>query len=455
MKIEKSKEELINFLINDINLIKDDQKKVETIKEGLKEYKILTGKTQELISKVDEEMLDNIDMRVLILLTEQVYKITKEENLKVENYFNEKEIKTAKQYDYQYENTEEQIELPLTMENVLQIDTQNYLTFWDAKFANKLLSDLLIYNPETQRESKIIKRNNQVEFAIKLYPKSVKEMTAKLLQGKLHYTTITINALVGTAESGNELTYNHRKQELTVNEGTALNILDGMHRLTAIKNALEQNPDLKHVVQVAVKNFNLSQAKEYLAEVSKQNAVSKTRIKELEKGRFADITVDYLKRESDLRDRISSTSDVHYIANQIVSYDVISDTVDDEFNIASRFQADEVGKKLSNFFYYLFGQFPDEFINSVSTVKKQSFINANKMFAGYIVLAKRMDQENIPFEKVKTIIDNIDFSRSNPLWREIGFIGKDSTTNMNTAKNIRKYFNELDLKLLLGEKSNV
>lgn len=453
MKIDKSKEELIEFLINDINLIKTDKKKVDSIKEGLDKYKILPGITQEILNKADE-MLDDLDLRILILLTEEVYKVTKEENLKIDTYFNPKEIKTAKQYDYEYENEEEKIRLPLTMENVLQIDSQNYLTYWDAQFANKLLSDLLVYNPETQREARVIKKNNQVEFAIKLFPQSVKEMTAKLLQGKLHYTTITINALVGTAESGNELIYDPKKQELTINEGTALNIIDGMHRLTAIKNAIEQNPNLKHVIQVAIKNFNLGQAKDYLAEVSKQNAVSKTRIKELEKSRFSDIVVDYLKRESDLKDRISSESAVHYVANQIVSYDVLSDTINDEFEIASRFQADEIGKKLSSFFYYLFGHFPEEFINSVLEVRRKSYINANRMFVGYIVLARRMDEENIPFEKVKTIIGNIDFSKENPLWKDIGFLGRYGTTDVYTSRNVLKYFRELDLQSLMEEKSN-
>ncbi|MGE8080950.1 DNA sulfur modification protein DndB [Peribacillus loiseleuriae] len=452
MIVNKSPDELIEYLLLNLKLVKENDKKINKIKNELvTNNNFIPGAAQELINSTEDDLSD-LDLRLICLLTEHIYVATGDKKLKTDEWFTPKEIKTSMLYDYAYETHVDSIKLPLTMPDpFLKIDDKNYIGYWDAQFANQLLSDLLSYNPETQRETRKIQRNNQIEFAIKIYPHSIKEMTAKLLKGKLGYTTITINALVGTSDTGKELSYNPKNMTLTVNEGTELNILDGMHRLNAIKNALEINPNLKHKVQVAIKNFNLPQAKEFLADISKQNAISKDRVKELEKNRFSDDAMNYLNLESDLKDRISVDGHVSVGSNEIVRYGVLSDAINSEFIMKSRLDADKVGERLSKFFYYLFGLYPDEFINDVNRIKKKSYINTNRMFAGYVVLAKRMVEENISFENIKDILDSIDFDRKNPLWKEIGYVNSSGAFHSGSEKNIMNFFRNLDLKKSMEE----
>ena len=354
MKQGKTKEELKELLLVNIDKIRHDKKIINKIKKGMGEYNIPPGRTQKLINDFEELSIE-LDLRVLCLLTEQVYLRTGDINIKFDDWFTEPEVKTSRTYDYAYETEEEKIEFPYTFHNVTKIDNENYMTYWDIKFANKLLSQVLRYNFDTQREAKFVKRNDKIEQVVKLYPQSIKEITERLLKGNLFITNITINALVGTAEEGNELSYDDKKMELTVNKGTFLDILDGMHRLTGAKNALEINPDLDHIFQVSIKNFNLSKAGKFLGEISKQNAISKTRIKALEKERLADTVVDYIKNESDLKNRISQTEDVHYVNNEIVSYNSLADSIDEEFNLKSKLEATKLGKYLTEFFDYLIG----------------------------------------------------------------------------------------------------
>ena len=93
----------------------------------------------------------------------------------------------------------------------------------------------------------------------------------------------------------------------------------------------------------------------------------------------------------------------------------------------------------------------EEFIEHVNKVKKESLINANVMFAGYIVLAKRMQQEGISIENLSDILDSIDFSRENEMWREIGVLDDNKRIAMGARKKVKEYFNNIKF---LGEVIN-
>jgi hypothetical protein len=75
----------------------------------------------------------------------------------------------------------------------------------------------------------------------------------------------------------------------------------------------------------------------------------------------------------------------------------------------------------------------------------------NSMFVGYIVLARRMYESNIKARDIRKIIKNIDFSRENDTWKEIGVLDqKGNLTETNKArKAIRDYFNKLDIEVMV------
>lgn len=445
MKPGKNREELQDALIIAIDKIKHDKDKVEKIKKGLYKHYISGGDVQNYINNAETELKKIDDLRLLCLLTEQLYVVSGDLSINPNDYFTKVEIKKSKEYVAIEE--EDKLEFPIVLDNVMMVDEGSYITFLDVKFIKKLLdSQILRYNFDTQREARFVKRRGSVERVAKVNQKSVKEIAQLLLDGMLEITTLTFNALVGRAESGEELIYDARKMQLTITEGSFLDILDGYHRILGTIRALEMNPNIDFKFQVAIKNFNITKAQRHLAQISKINEISRVHIQALEASRYADTVVKHLREESDLRGRISQTNRVNTsVNNELVSYNTLADTIEEEFKMVSRKEAMDVANYLTDFFDYLIGSFPNEFIENVQETKENSLINENQMFAGYIILARKLKEENMTFTYISDIIKSIDFSKNNPLWEKEGIL-TDGKINQNTRKNIKKFFRELDIK---------
>lgn len=423
--------------------IKDDKKVVDQIKKRLLKYNITEGTTQRLF--IYPEEIKNIDLRFLCLFAEEMYNVTKKEIINPKNHFTDTEIKSSKAYDGTLE-VESPLKLPLTLKNVLMINNEDYITKMDIKFIKKLMdSKLLRYNFETQREAKFVKRKDTIEKVININKKSVNEICNELLKGNLFTTTITFNCLAGTSDSGDELIYDAKSMELIITEGTQIDIIDGYHRVLGALKALEINPELDFEFQVAIKNYNIRTAQQYIAQIATVNEINKTHIESLKASRRSDDVVRQLQRESDLGELIS-TSHIFKASNKIVSYKILADTIEEEFDMKTKRDAMEVAEYLIEFFDYLLGSYPDAFITDYNSVNKKSLINANPMFAGYIVLAKRMKDEGIKISKLTKILDQIDFSRDNKQWEKLNIVSNGVLTR-DALKNIKKYFKDMKLEV--------
>jgi DNA-sulfur modification-associated len=428
-----------------IGLIKHDKEKVDQIKSALMEYKLRPGITQKIFNNPQEE-LPEIDLRLMYLITKEVYSKSGKMNIRPEDYFTEFDIKNSKIYNAEVYEEDISMSFPITIDNVLMIDDENYLTVMDIKFIRSLMvNKLLRYNFDTQRDAKYVRRKESTERVANVYMPHVKEITKRLLQQDLSPTTLTFNALVGTADEGDELTYDAKKQQLTINKGVFLDILDGFHRISGFMNALDQYPDLDFTFQVAIKNYNLAQAQRHIAEINTYYKMNQSHKVYLEQTRYSDNVVKHLNRFSDLKGRISTGDHTHSLNDELVTSKTLSDTIDEVFKMSSKKDAQIVGEYLSDFFDYLLGTYKEEFVTNVEETREKSIINANSMFAGYIIIAKKMLDQNIKISKISSILGNIDFSRDNILWTKLGII-EDGIVSKQARKHIKNYFNKYEIE---------
>ena len=441
-KMLKDKKELERNLIDTMEVIKHDKKKINKIKKGLSEYGITAGDVLRYIDHAETEIPQIEDMRILCLLTEQAYIASGNMDIMTSEYFADVEIKQSKQYIPDIENTE--IKLPYTFKKVLRIDDENYLTTINTQVIRHMMnSKLLRYNFDTQRDAKLIKRSNTIQQVANVDMKSVKEIAEHLLKGTLMPTMITFNCLAGTSDSGEEVIYNGKKMELTVTDGTFIDILDGFHRITGVLQAIEINPDLEFDFQLAIKNYNTRTAQLYVGQINTVNKMSEARLQELKESRYSDQVVKQLQRESDLKGISQSTKPSHEM-DQYVSFNVLSDAIDESFNIESKRDAMKVGEYLVKFFDYLVGGNPDAFQTNIKGVNRESIVNSNTIFYGYITLAERMYKEKVSISKLDDILSKIDFSRKNVEWKQLGIL--DSNENITgKTKPIKEYFNTIKI----------
>jgi hypothetical protein len=453
----KPKELLIENLTEVIHSSKLKTKKriVNDIKNHLAaNYDILD--TQGWIN--DPEKLKEVDLRELFLFTEQIFIKTREMDLDINPteyinptaYFTPSEIKESRQFSGLTEIKQNEMEYPITFTNATVVGNSAYMVTMSIQTINKLLdNNLIYYNFETQREAKFVKRKDKIVIEPTLNKNSVREIQDHLLSGTLVPTVLVFNCETRSTDdpSGEEIIYDSKNLELTITKGTRVSITDGFHRITGARNALQINPDLDFNFAVLITNYSTKKAQQYMAQISKANAVSKIRIQELEANRFSDNVVQQLKEESELRGRISQTNRIHHLNRELCSYNVLSDSIDEEFKMETKLDALDVGDYLVKFFDFLIGSHPEEFIHNVEETRKKSLIVENSMFVGYITLARRMKDNNLNPKEIVKIINNIDFSRSNPMWRELGILDeKGNLTETNKArKAIKKYFENIDI----------
>lgn len=438
----KNRAELLEKIEDNIHLISNNRNAVIEIKEELAKYRISEGRVEKYFS--DPEILEDTDVRELALFTEQIYVKTGLQGFNPDAYFTEHEMKEARQYDYMFVHGEEVVVFPLDIENVIHIGNNLYVASLDIQTIAKLMkSKKLNYNYEIQRQATRIVRKDKMMYKPTIYKKNVKEIKELLKKDQLIHTTLAFNAATDFSNNTEELTYNGKRNVLTINEGTRLDILDGYHRCLASQQAYTENPDLNFKFVVMISNYTTAQAQQYQAQLAKATPIPTARVQELEKNRLADTVVQILKSESELRDRVSSSdSRMNITAGELVGYRVLSNAIDREFPMKSTLEAREVAKYLTTFFEYLIGLYPEEFLESRD--QNESIMAYNRLFAGYIGLAAEMKQQDKDFLIMKDILDKINFKKDNPIWEELNIITSEGKINNQIDESkISEYFRGL------------
>lgn len=442
------REELEERLTPFLEQVRNNNHVVDLISKKMLDFNILEGDTINYFNQ--PETIADMDLRALCLFTMFVQEHVRDSSLDITEIFTPNDIKEAKQYNGAFEIEKEEDILPLIIEGADALDSTTILTKLNIQQINKMLDkEILYYDFNTQREAKWKRKGSTIIQTPKINQKSVKEISKCILDDTLVKTVLTFNATIGSSDEENELIYNEKKRTVTITKGTKIAIIDGFHRVKGIQMALAKNPHKEFVFPVLLTNYSVEKAAQYLGQISKANPISKTRAAELLKSRKADEVVQYLKESSELKGRISQTERIHSINNEIVTYNILADTIEKEFKLKTRIDVIKVGKYLSEFFDILMGLYSDAFIDNVVETKNKSLINDNNMFVGYIVLARRLYEQDKPIDinVIEGIMSNIDFSYDNPLWEELA-LTKDGKKNHRThvvRTNIMKYFNRLEI----------
>lgn len=425
-----------------LEVIKPNRSKVNELKKKMSEHGISAGDTQYIIA--GRTPLSELSINILCLLSSKIYEVTELEAGNPTNYFSTQEIKQCQTFEAIIDK--DKISFPYTFSNVTFVREGNFSTTITAQEIKKLMdSNLLTYNFETQREARIEKdKEDQIVLKPNTNPKSVQEISDLLKAGDLETTTITFNALVNTSDGAEELVFDHKDKSLTITKGTQLNILDGYHRISGIVKALSEDETLDAVFDLKILNYSTRRAIKYFNQINKVNPISESRLKETNLSSMATVSFEELKDKCDfLTGKISSSEKIFTSVDQLVSSKVLIDAIDDHFNPANRLEALQVGQYLSKFFETLFIAFPDAFVTKINEIRKKSIINANFMFDGYILLAKKAQEASLSIDTVVQLLKKVDFTRSNELWKQIAILDSDGNITTNPKRKIRSYISDL------------
>lgn len=427
--MKKDRELLENNLAEVLDQVKHKRKDIEAINSELNEYNVPVGTLNSIIT--GHTSFNTLDLALLCLITLAVYKVTNNNSISPYDFFTENEINTSKRYEG---FKKKEITLPITFENVIMMDYESYITKVKMSLLVEMQhSKLIIYNYETQRSAKYKRVKDAVIPTPDVNKKSVKDISEHMINQTYLPDMITLNAYSDEVES---LTYDEKNKTLTINEGAVISILDGFHRLQAGVRAVSLNPDLELEMILSIRSYDIETAKKYFGQINTINPIKPERLRELKSERHSDIVIKNLQKKSDLKGKIASASNISEIANQLTTFDILSFAVDDVFHPTTSLEAREISDYLIDFFNYLVGHYVDEFLINPNEYRK-TYINHPLMFAGYVQIAKKMQDEGRPLKEIKEVIEKIDFSDTKLI--EI-LTDKKGINNKRNRRSIIEYF---------------
>lgn len=214
------------------------------------------------------------------------------EKIPVEKYFSDLEIRKFSSSKYIYKTKEK---YPIVIENILQVADDQWISVVDVNFLKDLYDkQLIIYNPNTQRELKKHIRQGGIYYTININNKSVNEIKGLLKSGQFIPNDLSFNLSLDNPK----VNYDIRKNEFVI-LGGQLDIIDGFHRFKAAMELKGEDKDFNYNFIMKIMNYTEVKANTYIAQEDKRNKISSQYSKALDNTNQTSVIVDKLNTESD------------------------------------------------------------------------------------------------------------------------------------------------------------
>lgn len=415
-----------------------------SIEEYLVEnHKMARGSFQELIANPSK--IENLDLVELSVFVNATHTVTQDDNIKPSNFYKPRDIKKIESYEFAA--IDDSSTLPLTIDGVIKVNEENYLTAISYKnLAKWYVDNIITYNFKTQRLSKksVSKRTGQIKETPDIKKPSVRNIKKLMLEGKYEPSTIIINVLL---DGQSEISY--EEGQLTIHEGSTVNIIDGAHRLEAVVGVMEERPDFEGYLNVDIKHFPLEKAQYLLAITNTTNRFDKTLVKFYSAETMGQKIAKHLMSIDALKNRIETKTGLTK-GITITNFAIVSEAIDAIFapeTPKDRYDAQEV---LVKFFDYFMAVYDEQLIKNREVELKTSWFAHHNLFVGFIAIAKKLYDKygkDFPVDEITKIISGIDFNKeTSPLTNYMGGKGK---VNSNKVKvDIRDFIEKETDRLL-------
>ena len=352
-------------------------------------------------------LLNGLEEDKFICLLNGCYEETKIKEINPTRFFDKEEIEAA----LSYQEDRNEIELPYTFQGVLKGGENSFITILSYKQIYELHNaKLLTYNFDSQRIAK--KRplkNGEVLIEPKVYHKSVSQIYELMKKKKYHPSTIIFNIL---ADGESEIVY--EDGNLTVLEGSQINLIDGYHRVLAISKLLSEQPNFEGYMNVDIKHLDIIDAQELLATTNTTNPFDKTQRMRYANATFGSAIVKELEKLPEFENKISPKGSVSKVFGEYTTFSVMTESIDTIFDIQNSKEKYEISRFLKSFYSYFLSYYENEFKNRFSELESSWFTHHN-MFVVFNVLAKKLYDkygQDCPLDVMPSVLEKIDFRKN-------------------------------------------
>lgn len=200
-------------------------------------------------------------------------------------YFSNLEIRKFSNAKYEFVTEEK---YPYIIEGVTEVAADQWVTVMNLDVIKDMYDkQLLIYNPNTQRELKKKIRNGEVYYTINICKASVNDIKNDLLSGIFVPNDLSFNLNLDNPD----IEYEVDENRIIITNGQ-LDIIDGFHRFKGAMLAKKENTELQFSFVINIMNFDERKACSFIDQENKRNKISTTYTRSLNANNPTRIIVD-------------------------------------------------------------------------------------------------------------------------------------------------------------------
>lgn len=284
----KSKE-MFNSMNKYLNAIWSKKSEYRAFEEYLnKEFNYPSTEYMEYVIGARE--ISNLQPRELFWLIKGINNV--KTRIKIESYFSDNEIREYSNAKFVF--IKESI-YPYKIEIKDELTDDQWVTTLDMDQIKDLYDkQLIVYNPNTQRELKRIVRGEEEVYTINYNKQSVLEIKGLMASGRFIPNDLSFNLNLDNPEVEFDIIDN----TLILYKGR-FDIIDGFHRFKAAIMLKTENEDFKFKFVINIMNFNEAKACDYIAQEDKRNKISIDYRKSMDSNNLANVIVDRINTRPD------------------------------------------------------------------------------------------------------------------------------------------------------------
>lgn len=402
MKIENN---VMDVFIENLSRIAHDFNLQTKINEQMvNEHNFEMGEVFALFRNVN--LLNSLEEEKFICFMNGCFEATRIKEIDPVNFYSKEDIEAA----LAFQEDRNEVTLPYTFHGVLKGGDNSYLTILSYKQIYELYNaKLLSYNYDSQRIAKKKVKNGELIIEPKVYAKSVREIYELMKKKKYLPSTLLINVLID-----GESEINYDDGNLTVLEGSKIDLIDGFHRVLAISKLMSEQPNFEGYMNVDIKNLDIIEAQELLATTNTTNPFDKTQRMRFANATFGSAIVKELEKLPEFENKISPKGAVSKTFGEYTTFSVMTESIDTIFDIQNSKEKYEVSKFLKEFYSYFLSYYETKFKNRYSELENSWFTHHN-MFVLFNVLAKKMFDKygkECPMDIIPQILEKVDFRKN-------------------------------------------
>ncbi len=164
------------------------------------------------------------------------------------------------------------IEFPLRFK-MIKVADDSWIGPINVKDLHLLYKQQLInYNENTQRALKMAFYKGEGVYRIVVNRKAVEQIRESFHERRYIPNTITLNI---PDDIENDFYYNEESCELVIRKLEMFDILDGYHRLLAMSQEMNENPDFEYPMELRITNYGVEKARQFIYQEDQKTKMRK------------------------------------------------------------------------------------------------------------------------------------------------------------------------------------